>query len=101
MMLRVDWSGFGQCVRAHADGSGLEIKSIAHSLGISRPTLYRAFDGKTLKVEQFLTLCHWMQQDPMWFCVCGGSGQVKSYRSGKPIPCIYGSQASTLEGDRR
>jgi hypothetical protein len=47
--------------------AGVKIVELSRVLGVSRPTLYRAFNGETLQVEQFLTLCHWMQQDPMWF----------------------------------
>jgi hypothetical protein len=66
-MLRVDWQRFGKCARANAKVEGRKIIELPKLLGVSRPTLYRAFNGETLQVDQFLTLCHWMQQDPMWF----------------------------------
>lgn len=33
---------------------------------------------------------------PTW-CVCGGTGQVRNYRSGRPIPCIYGNSRASME----
>ena len=41
---------------------------VEQQLGISHARMVNAAQGKPLGTEIFLTLCHWMQQDPMHFC---------------------------------
>jgi hypothetical protein len=67
-MLRVDWESFGANVRAQAVGDAANYKQIEQRLGLSHARMINAAQGKPLGTEIFLTLCHWMQIDPMWFC---------------------------------
>lgn len=68
-MLRVDWASFGANVRANAVASAAHFPAIEQELGISHARMVNAAQGKPLGTEIFLTLCHWMQIDPMFFVV--------------------------------
>jgi hypothetical protein len=66
-MLRVDWQRFGGSVRAQAVVDAARYSEIEKRLGISHARLINAAQGKPVGTEIFLTLCHWTQQDPLWF----------------------------------
>jgi hypothetical protein len=68
MMLRVNWKSFGANVRAHSVAEAMQFSEIEKRLGISHARMVNAAQGKPLGTEIFLTLCHWMDQHPMWFC---------------------------------
>ena len=67
-MLSVDWERFGASVRAQAVADAKHYTAIEKELGISHARMINAAQGKPLGTDIFLTLCNWMQQDPMWFC---------------------------------
>lgn len=66
-MLRVDWESFGACLRATAAVHASRWSEVEKSLGVSHARLINAAQGKPVGTEIFLTLCRWMQQDPLWF----------------------------------
>ena len=66
-MLSVDWSRFGASVRAQAVVDAKHYVEIEKLLGISHARMVNAAQGKPVGTEIFLTLCHWMQQDPLHF----------------------------------
>jgi hypothetical protein len=68
-MLRVDWQRFGQAIRAQAVIDATHITAVRDQLGLSQARMINAAQGKPVGTEIFLTLCHWMQQDPMRFCI--------------------------------
>jgi len=67
-MLRVDWQRFGNSVRAQAVVDAVHMSNKCKELGVSHARMINAAQGRPVGTEIFLTLCHWMQQDPMWFC---------------------------------
>jgi hypothetical protein len=68
-MIRLDWASFGANIRAHAvaDAKGLSV--IQQELGLSHARMINAAQGKPVGTEIFLTLCQWMQIDPMFFAL--------------------------------
>lgn len=66
-MLRVDWEKFGASIRAQAVVDASQYSEIEKRLGISHVRMINAAQGKPLGTEIFLTLCHWMRQDPLWY----------------------------------
>ena len=68
-MLRVDWSSFGNAIRAHALADAKHMTEVRDNLGLSQARMVNAAQGKPVGTEILLTLCDWMKQDPMWFCV--------------------------------
>jgi hypothetical protein len=66
-MLRVNWSRFGAAIRAQAVAEAARHADVEKALGISHARLINAAQGKPVGTEIFLTLCHWMQQDPLHF----------------------------------
>ncbi len=66
-MLRVDWVGFGASIRTVAVVEASHFNAIEKRIGISHARMINAAQGKPVGTEIFLTLCHWMQQDPMQF----------------------------------
>ena len=66
-MLRVNWGNFSASIRAQAVVDAARYLEIEKRLGISHARMINAAQGKPVGVEIFLTLCHWMQQDPLWF----------------------------------
>lgn len=66
-MLRVDWQRFGEAIRAQTIVDAEHISHVRERLGLSQARMINAAQGKPVGTEIFLTLCHWMQQDPMWF----------------------------------
>lgn len=68
MMLRVDWEHFGARIKAQAVVDGAHFNEVEKRLGVSHARMVNASQGKPVGTEIFLTLCHWMQADPMWFC---------------------------------
>lgn len=66
-MLRVDWQGFGEAIRAQAVIDAAHITNVGKRLGLSHARMVNAAQGKPVGIEIFLTLCNWMQQDPMHF----------------------------------
>ena len=69
MMLRVDWQQFGSSIRAQAIVDAKGLTAVQRELGLSHARMINAAQGKPVGTEIFLTLCHWMRQDPMWFVV--------------------------------
>jgi hypothetical protein len=67
-MLRVDWQSFGANVRAQTVAEAAHYKEVEQRLGVSHARMINAAQGKPIGTEIFLTLCHWMQQDPLHFC---------------------------------
>ena len=67
-MLRVRWDDFGATIRAQAIVDAKGLSTVQTDLGLSHARMINAAQGKPVGTEIFLTLCHWMQQDPMWFC---------------------------------
>ena len=67
-MLRVNWEQFASSIKARAIVDASNMTAIEKRLGISHARMVNAAQGKPVGTEIFLTLCHWMQQDPMWFC---------------------------------
>lgn len=67
MMLRVDWKAFGEAIRAQAIIDATNITAVHHALGLSHARMVNAAQGKPVGTEIFLTLCNWMQTDPMHF----------------------------------
>lgn len=65
--LTVDWAAFGQAIRAQAVIDATNITAIHHGLGLSHARMVNAAQGKPVGTEIFLTLCHWMQVDPLHF----------------------------------
>ena len=68
MMLRVNWQHFGESIRAQAVIDAKHLTRVRDDLGLSHARMVNAAQGKPVGTEIFLTLCHWMQQDPLWFC---------------------------------
>lgn len=66
--LRVRWHSFGLSIRAQAVADAQRLDHVRKALGISHARMVNAAQGKPVGTEIFLTLCHWMKQDPMWFC---------------------------------
>ena len=66
-MLRVDWRSFGEAIRAQAVIDAEHISAVGKRLGLSHARMVNAAQGKPVGTEIFLTLCHWMQMDPMRF----------------------------------
>ena len=67
-MLTVDWQRFGQAIRAQGVIDAEHLTATEKRLGVSHTRMVNAAQGKPVGTEIFLTLCHWMQQDPLWFC---------------------------------
>jgi hypothetical protein len=65
--LVVDWARFGESIRAQAVIDAAHITTVGQRLGLSHARMVNAAQGKPVGTEIFLTLCHWIQQDPMWF----------------------------------
>lgn len=70
--LRVDWVRFGNAIRAQAVIDAAHISNVGQRLGLSHARMVNAAQGKPVGTEIFLTLCHWMQVDPMHFAHNGG-----------------------------
>jgi hypothetical protein len=66
-MLRVDWKAFGEAIRAQAVIDATHITAVHQKIGLSHARMVNAAQGKPVGTDIFLTLCHWMQQDPMHF----------------------------------
>jgi len=81
-MLHVDWTRFGNAIKAHAIHDATHLTSIEKRLGLSHARLVNAAQGKPVGTEIFLTLCHWMKQDPMHFCV----SPTRNRLDGPPLP---------------
>jgi hypothetical protein len=67
-MLKVDWTSFGAAIRAQAVVEASHFGDIEKRIGISHARMINAAQAKPVGTEIFLTLCHWMQQDPLFFC---------------------------------
>lgn len=67
-MLIVDWESFGANIRAQAVADASNYKAIEQRLGISHARLINAAQGKPVGTEIFLTLCQWLQIDPLHLC---------------------------------
>ena len=67
-MLSVRWDDFGVAVIAQAKVDAARLRAVGRKLGISHATMSRAAQGRALSAEVYLTLCHWLKVDPMWFC---------------------------------
>jgi hypothetical protein len=67
--LRVDWERFGEAVRAQAVIDATHITRVGRDLGLSHPRMVNAAQGKPVGTDIFLTLCNWMQVDPMHFAL--------------------------------
>lgn len=67
-MLRVDWDQFAANIRAQAIVDAKGLSTVQKELGLSHARMINAANGSPVGTEIFLTLCHWMEQDPMWFC---------------------------------
>jgi hypothetical protein len=65
--LLVDWKTFGESIRAQAVIDAEHISNVGHRIGLSHARMVNAAQGKPVGTEIFLTLCHWMQVDPMHF----------------------------------
>lgn len=65
--LSVDWKRFGEAIRAQAVIDAKHITAVGNGLGLSHARMVNAAQGKPVGTEIFLTLCHWMQQDPMHY----------------------------------
>lgn len=66
-MLIVNWEQFGANVRAQAVIDAMGLTAVQKSLGLSHARMIAAAHGKPVGTEIFLTLCHWMKLDPMYF----------------------------------
>lgn len=66
-MLTIDWTAFGQSIRAQAVIDAKNLTAIHNELGLSHARMVNAAQGKPVGTEIFLTLCHWMEVDPMHF----------------------------------
>lgn len=66
-MLSVDWRRFGAAVRAQSVADAAHYSEIEKRLGISHARMISAAQGKPLGTAIFLTLCHWLQADPLSF----------------------------------
>jgi hypothetical protein len=67
-MLRIDWEKFGASIRAMTVAEASRYSAVEKKLGISHARMINAAQGKPVGVEIFLTLCHWLQTDPMYYC---------------------------------
>jgi len=67
-MLRVDWEGFGNSIRAQAIVDAKHMTAVRDQLGLSQARMVNAAQGKPVGTEIFLTICQWLKQDPLWFC---------------------------------
>jgi hypothetical protein len=67
-MLRVDWTRFGVAVRAHVISDAANYRGLEKSMGLSHARLHSAAHGRPVGTEIFLTLCDWMEADPLSFC---------------------------------
>lgn len=67
-MLRVSWERFGDNIRAQAIVDAKGLTTVQKELGLSHARMIAAAHGQPVGTDIFLTLCHWLQQDPMWFC---------------------------------
>ncbi len=68
-MLKVDWTAFGGAIRAQSIIEATGLIAVEKRLGISHARMVAAANGQPVGTEIFLTLCHWMQADPMQFAV--------------------------------
>lgn len=68
-MLRVDWQSFGASIRARAIVDAKGLTTVQQELGLSHARMINAAQGKPVGTEIFLTLCHWLKQDPLHFAV--------------------------------
>ena len=68
-ILRVDWQAFGGAIRARSIAEFKGLIAIEKQLGISHARMVAVAQGKPVGTEIFLTLCHWMQADPMQFVI--------------------------------
>jgi hypothetical protein len=68
-MLRVDWCQFGNAIRAQAVIDATQLSAVRDRLGLSQARMINAAQGKPVGTEIYLTLCHWMQIDPLHFAV--------------------------------
>jgi len=66
-MLRVRWDEFGASIRARSVVDAVQFSGIEKRLGISHARMVNAAQGKPVGTEIFLTLCHWMQVDPLHY----------------------------------
>jgi hypothetical protein len=66
-MIRVDWASFGANIRAQAIVNAKGLTTVQQELGLSHARMINAAQGKPVGTEIFLTLCDWMQIDPMFF----------------------------------
>ncbi len=66
-MLKVDWDMFASSVRAHAAADAYRWKDVEDKLGLSHARVISAAQGKPVGTEIFLTLCDWMDSDPLSF----------------------------------
>ena len=66
-MLQIDWQSFGEAIRAQAVIDAKHITAVRDELGLSQARMINAAQGKPVGTEIFLTLCQWMQTDPMQF----------------------------------
>ena len=67
-MIRVNWDRFGANVRAQTVVNAQRYLEVEKQLGLSHARMINAAQGKPVGTDIFLTLCHWMQIDPMFFC---------------------------------
>jgi hypothetical protein len=65
--LTVNWARFGEAIRAQAVIDATHISVVGKRLGLSHARMVNAAQGKPVGTGIFLTLCHWMKQDPMHF----------------------------------
>lgn len=64
-MLEVRWGLFGQAVSSYMEGRS--VRDNAKAAGMDKSTMSRASRGVPVTVEAFLTLCNWMQVDPLQY----------------------------------
>lgn len=64
-MFRFDWPMFGGSVKAFIELSGRSYRDIESELGISKSTLSRVTRGRPINTDALVTLCHWLEVDPL------------------------------------
>jgi hypothetical protein len=72
----VDWERFGNAIRSQALVEAKHLTDVEKQTGLSHARMVNAAQGKPVGTEIFLTLCHWMQQDPLYFCYNDGANHV-------------------------
>ena len=67
-MLRVRWDEFGAATRAQAIVDAKGLSTVQQELGLSHARMINAAQGKPVGTEIFLTICRWLEVEPMSYC---------------------------------